>query len=213
MRAISLGIIKVPSAGTPVSIGSTLAIVVGTEVGPFAITTGVNDALLFAVDGGADQPVLLTPGGARTNAQIVSDINGQTTGITASSVAGKVQIASNTVGINSSILIQDVTNAANSTLGFAIGTTIGIIDVRCAKIRLTPLKDNSGDIYVGVKVNFDKTTGDGLIDRLMKPLATPATLDSFVVDSQDDSNILHTANYFIDAVSSNDGVMAAIWVE
>ncbi len=212
MQPVSLGIITVPTPGTPVSIGSVMAIVVGTEVGPFAVVVDESDKLLLSVDGGVDQEVTLTAGVARTALQVVGEINSQTTDLTASVAGGKVVLASNTMGATSSILIQAATNDANVVLGFDVGTTTGVNDLRCSKIRLTPLKDNDGDIFVGTKVNFDSTTGDGLLDRLMKPLSTPATLDTFNVETQEDSNSLHTRHYFIDATNAGDGVMAAIWI-
>lgn len=212
MRVRSLGIITVPSPGTPVSIGQTMATISGTEAGTFNIVVNSNDKLLFSVDGGADQTVTLTAGAARTATQVVGDINGGLTGATASVAANRVNISSNTAGSGGSILVQAVTHSANTTLGFVIGLTSGIQGERCCKISLTPVKGNAGDVYVGAKVNFDKTTGDGLLDRIMKPLASPATLDTFRVETGTDANLLNTQEYFIDADNANDGVMASIWV-
>jgi hypothetical protein len=98
-----------------------------TANGPFAITAGVNDTLLISVDGGGNQTITLTPGGARTAAQVVSDINGTITGALAT-VEGKQQIgisSNNTTPSTASIGIVTVANNAYATLGFTVGTYSG----------------------------------------------------------------------------------------
>jgi hypothetical protein len=95
--------------------------VVGTEPDTYNIT-GANDTFTVAVDGGGNQNATLTTGTARTAAQVATDINGGTTGLTASVVGeGQVQVISDTTGAASQIEI--VNGNANATLGFSDSTT------------------------------------------------------------------------------------------
>lgn len=98
----------------------------GNELGPFDITAATNDALTITVNGGSAQPFTLTAGLGRTAQQIVDDINGATTGLTASVVDGFIKITSNTTGSSSSIQIgTPVSHSANATLGLTTGTYSG----------------------------------------------------------------------------------------
>ncbi len=212
MRVKSLGKVIVTSAGTPVSIGSTIAGIMGTEVEPFAIVLNVNDQMLISVDGGASQPVTFTAGATRSAANIVSDINSQTTGLTASDVAGQVYIQSNTTGSLSSLQIEAVNEDAYAALGFSVGTTSGSDGERCCKIRITPIKANAGDLYVGNSATFDTTTGIGFIGYILKPVASPASLDVFEIASSTESNNMNSGDLYLDAASSNDGAFVAIWI-
>ena len=68
---------KAPSWAFPdVSIDTGLVVLPGVATEPFAITAGVNDALLFTFDGagGPQVSVTLTAGAARTGAEIAADI-------------------------------------------------------------------------------------------------------------------------------------------
>src|SRR5689334_6047733 len=99
MRSISYGFVTVPVAGTPVSIAGLAATKLGTATGPFAIVLATNDTFIVSVDGGAPQTVTLTAGATRTAAQVVGEINAQTTGITALATAGnKIILVSDTLG-------------------------------------------------------------------------------------------------------------------
>lgn len=97
----------------------------GTEVGPYNIGSGTSDAMLLAIDGGADQPVTLTSGAARTAQQIVDDINAQTNGLTASVVSNRIKLTSNTLGATSSVNVKTVANNAYAALGFTVGNILG----------------------------------------------------------------------------------------
>jgi len=94
--------------------------VTGSEVGPYAISTGVNDAFKITVGSGAAETVTLTGGAARTAQQIVDEINAGTTGLTASVVDGKVKVTANLAG--DSLVIGAVANDCYSTVGFVEGT-------------------------------------------------------------------------------------------
>jgi len=97
-------------------------VVIGTESENFSVATGVNDALKLKGDGGSSQTVTLTAGAVRTAAQVASDINDQTTGITASDSGGRVRIQSDTLGSSSSLEIETVANDAYTTLGLKVET-------------------------------------------------------------------------------------------
>ncbi len=101
--------------------------IAGTIAGTYNITTS-NDVLSIALDGGSAQTITLTTGSARTPVQVVSDINAQLSGGTASVQAdgnGVVAIASNNTTGSSSVAINSVANNAYATLGFTVGTYTG----------------------------------------------------------------------------------------
>lgn len=212
MRIKSLGIVTVTTAGTPVSIGSTIAGVLGTAVQNYAIVLGVNDAMQIVVDGGTSQTVTLTAGATRTAANVVSDINTQTTGLTASVVGGKVYLQSDTTGSDSSIQIEAVAANAYTTLGFSVGSISGLDGERCCRVKITPKKANAGDLYVGNSSTFNSTSGSDLIGLIMKPVASPASLDVFDASTFTDSNSLNTGAFYLDAASSGDGAVVVIWI-
>ena len=103
-----------PFVFTPAAAGS----VTGTEVGPYDIATGVNDAFKITVGSGSAQTVTLTEGTGVSATTIVSEINAGTTGLTASVVDEKIHLVANT--ITDSLTIGAVANDCYSTLGLAI---------------------------------------------------------------------------------------------
>lgn len=103
-----------PFAFTPAAAGGFT----GTEVGPFDIATGVNDAFKITVGSGSAQTVTLSPGTGVTAATIASAINAGTTGLTASSVDSKLHVVADV--ITNSLTIGAVANDCYSTLGIAI---------------------------------------------------------------------------------------------
>jgi hypothetical protein len=214
MNVVSLGIVSVATPGTPVSIGNVMATVQGTNVGPFNVTSS-NKYLSLSINAGVtSQVITLTTGGSRSASQVATDINNAVTGMTAYAANGRVVINSNATGSSASIFVQNIDSNAYTLLGFLYPETYyGSADTRVTKIRITPLKGNQGDLYIGNVPNFDKTTGNGLIDRLMKPLATPSTLDTFYVETHENMNSLHTAQYFIDADNADDGAMVSVWID
>lgn len=112
-------------AGPFLFTAATPGTVTGTEVGPYAIVLSTSDTLKIAVDGGGDQTVTLTAGGAQTAQNVVDEINAQTTGLTASISSGKVKLTSNTSSGTSSIQIKTVANNAYTVLGLTVATYTG----------------------------------------------------------------------------------------
>ena len=109
---------------TPASAGT----VTGNNTTPLAITVGTNDTLRVKVDGGAYQVIKLGGGAARTQAQVIADINSQLTGAIASADgSGNLQILSSTTGGSSTVQLDTNGNGstANATLGFAAGGVTG----------------------------------------------------------------------------------------
>lgn len=100
-------------------VSSGAAVLKGAQVGPYTITSGVNDTFIVSVNGGAEATVTLTSG-TRTAAQVVLDINSALiTGLTATVDADnqgndRVQLSSQ----GSLVLGQGTSNA---TLGFLSG--------------------------------------------------------------------------------------------
>jgi len=91
--------------------------VTGTEVSPYEIASG--DTLSITVGTGSAQTVDLTAGAARTAAQVVDEINAQTTGLTAA-VTDNETI---TIYANSSAdSITINTSSATTALGLPVGT-------------------------------------------------------------------------------------------
>jgi hypothetical protein len=94
----------------------------GTEIGPYTVGAGVNDALKLRVGTpgvwGADQDVTLTEG-TRTAQQVCDDVNTQTTGMNATVEDGKVRIEA--VDVGHDIEIVAVANDVYSTLGLGEG--------------------------------------------------------------------------------------------
>lgn len=112
--------------GAPVTVTLTqtaTAAVVNGVAGPYAIVLNTNDKLSIAFDGGDPVDVTLTAGGARTAAQIATDIN-TAFGITvAYDQSGTVVLISNTIGPDSEIhILVPASHSANSTLGFVDNT-------------------------------------------------------------------------------------------
>lgn len=97
----------------------------GTVVGPYAITAGTNDIATFKIEGGANIPITLTPGAARTALQICTDLNANGT-FSAAAVAdvfmGRVRVTSKQVtlsGVLSSVqFVTGILHGCETTLGF-----------------------------------------------------------------------------------------------
>lgn len=83
----------------------------------FNVQAGVNDALLISVNGGADQPVTLTAGAARTAVQVAGDITVALTGATAEAAGTKVRIKTIAKGYQAYFEIKAVANDAYTLLG------------------------------------------------------------------------------------------------
>ncbi|UCD84387.1 MAG: hypothetical protein JSU92_14110 [Deltaproteobacteria bacterium] len=98
---------------------SPYAVLKGDERGYFAINKGENDTFSISVDGKPDQTINLTPGQSQNAAQIASDINSQSTGVKASSSRGRLKLATESWGTDTSLKIGNGTS--NSTLGFYRG--------------------------------------------------------------------------------------------
>lgn len=115
--------------GNDISYCGVAEAITGNATGTYNISTGVNDAMQFSLNGGASQPVTLTAGSARTITQICADIEGSTTGIDCRTEAadGHVHIQPVTVGAGTSVVLQNIANDAYATLGVTVGgeTSVG----------------------------------------------------------------------------------------
>lgn len=113
-----------PTTGTSstvqlVAVSNSAYTTLGFTANTYAGLNGTR-ALSITIDGGAPQNFTLTAGGARTAAQIVSDLAGLT-GATASVFGGtKVRITTSSLnGLSSTIVFGNPANNANTVLGFA----------------------------------------------------------------------------------------------
>jgi hypothetical protein len=108
--------------GTPGAVNKP-ATILGTSVGPFNITTGLNDTLLVRVNG-VDYSVTLPGGAAVTAAAVAAAIN-LVPGLSGVAAAGtlanvnKVRLTSPTNDTSSAIIIGS--GSANTVLGFTQG--------------------------------------------------------------------------------------------
>lgn len=106
--------------GTP---SKTAAWVHGTVLGPYNISSS-NNQFKYNIDGSGAVTYALTTGSARTVAQIVTELNADSTFLTkavADQWGGYLRITSKTKGTTSSVQFVTVANDSNATLGF--GTT------------------------------------------------------------------------------------------
>lgn len=215
MTPISLGIIAVGTAGTPVSITINSAAVIGWNpgTGPLIIVASVNDTVKITVDGGSPQTLTLTAGSFSKD-QLVSQLNAQISGATASLTSrGNFMLASNTHTASSSLLLDTVANSAYATLGLATGSYNSMPDTVGCKLEFRPLPTNAGNVYVGNAHNFSKTSGLGLLDILIPQLASsPTFVDRFSITAHENENTLHTEHYWIDVDTNGEGVVGVLWV-
>lgn len=120
----------------------------GTADETFNVQAGVNDALLIAIDGGADQPVTLTAGGARTAAQVANDITVALTGGSSEAAGTKVKIKTTAKGYQSTLEIKAVANDAYTLLGLTVATYRGTNGNFLFHGALTPnVVINENDIF------------------------------------------------------------------
>jgi hypothetical protein len=127
------------------------ATVLGTAVGPFNITAGVNDVLNVRVNG-IDYSVTLPAGGTVAASAIVTAVNavpGLTNVASVGTLANvnKVRLTSQVVDPSSSIVILEGT--ANIVLGFVTGTIGSQTLVSAGKVAAA-LNDSSGFLAAGV---------------------------------------------------------------
>ena len=124
--AASSGVLTGSNTGPFTFSGPTAGTTTGTIAGPFTITSGGNDQLAIAVNGGSVVNMVLTSG-SRTAAQVASDIN-FAVGATIATVAtgGQITLTSPTTGTSSEINIEaPIDNPALTTLGFTINAYLG----------------------------------------------------------------------------------------
>jgi len=100
--------------------------VIGTRQDVFEITTGVNDKLSIAIDGGSAVTVTLPQGAFRVGyiAQFINAAAGLA-GVATDDTFGRIVLTSPTVGSSSRVVLGTITNDAYSTLGLSVGTTSG----------------------------------------------------------------------------------------
>ena len=145
--------------------------------------------LLVAIDGGAPQTITFLAGdfavpATATAVEIAVKINAVLTGGAAYDVAGKVQIESDTIGINSAVEITDGTS--NVELGYTLG------DIQIG---------TSGDAVVGRDVESDEdlrlrrvqllrgaaaSTVEAIRAGLLDPIVTPNVAQAFVFENDTD---------------------------
>jgi hypothetical protein len=114
----TLGFSTFQSASGTTGAINKAATMLGTIVGPFNITAGLNDAFSIRVNG-VDYSITLTAGAAVAATQIVLDINAVVAGVASVGTGvnlNKIRLTSPTNDSGSAILIN--VGSANSVLGF-----------------------------------------------------------------------------------------------
>jgi len=106
--------------------GANHATVIGTQQGPFEITTGVNDKFKIDVDDAGVQTVTIAQGTYEA-VRLCAKINAAVGAVVASDDAfGRIKLKSTTTGVGSEIDIQAVANDCYTTLGFTVASTDGL---------------------------------------------------------------------------------------
>jgi len=108
--------------------------VTGTEVGPYAIATGVNDAFKVTVGTGEAQTVTLAEDATKAAQEVVDEINAQTTDLTAEVVDNTVKITANSVA--DGLVIGAVANDAYSALGIVEGSYAATAGTQTLSIKV-----------------------------------------------------------------------------
>lgn len=107
-------------SGNTASYCGKVNVIDGTVKQNFIITSGVNDAVKYSVQGVSHTATLTA--GTRTLLQICADINAVTPGVcSASNDAGTIELLSTTTGTTSNIILEAVVNDAYATLGLSVG--------------------------------------------------------------------------------------------
>lgn len=123
------------ASGSPQSINKP-ATLIGTEAGPFSITSGVNDTFSFRLDG-IDYTVSLPTGATVTAASVIAAINAVPGLASVASVGTldnleKIRLTSQQNSATSSLLI--LTASANDTLGFSVGDSASFTQVTAQEV-------------------------------------------------------------------------------
>ena len=137
------------ASGSPQSVNKP-ATLLGSEVGTFTITAGLDDELKVRIDG-IDYTITLTAGAAVTAATVVSDIN-TAVGSTVASVGtltnlDKVRLFSTTNNPGSTLVILGGT--ANTVLGFTQGQSAGYTPVEAQEV-VNSLVSTAGFLTDGI---------------------------------------------------------------
>lgn len=90
----------------------------GSKVGPFSITTGVNDTLVISLNQGADQTLVLPSSKSITTDQVVQLLNQRTNKLNFTATQGRVTFRTSGEGPSATVFIR-----ASSTLAPTLGIT------------------------------------------------------------------------------------------
>lgn len=151
----------------------------GSVAATFAITNDSNDKVKVSIDGEAAVTIDLTAGGARTAAQVISDINtaliaagGATANARAITwTANKIAIVSGSTGQTSSVELQAVTNDAYTTLGLTAGTYTAGSSYRLDIVSQITVKARGKGVF-----NNPRTSAKIL--RIRGVASVPVTIDA-----------------------------------
>lgn len=78
-----------------------------------------------------------------------------------------------------------------------------------ARIRIQAVQANTGKVFIGV-AGMDKTTFAGCIAEFAIPGSDQPS--AFEVASEDGTNALRLADYFVDAAVNGEGVIVSYWI-
>lgn len=159
--------------------GQNRAEAAGSVAATFAIVNDTSDKVKVAIDGEAAVTIDLTAGGARTAAQIISDINtaliaagGNTANARAIEWAtGKIAIVSGSTGLTSSVEIQTVANNAYTVLGLTVGTYTSTNSFRNSIVNSITVKAKGKGVFNNPRVAAP-------VLRIRGSASVPVTIDA-----------------------------------
>jgi flagellin len=150
---------------------ATLGFLTGVQAG-YTGADSTNNQLSVSVDGGTNQVISLTTGGARTAVQVKADIDaingGQgLIGATVSTAGNKITIISNTTGAASSVHFTAVANNADAIIGFTAGAHpaydgAAAVDTAAPALGFAGLGSNVDGTAASANANIVTGTNDTL---------------------------------------------------
>jgi len=164
------------------------ATLLGTDQAATVAVTSTNKFLLISVNGGPQVTVTLTEGGARTKAQIATDIDTALASYGGdSSVAGtnQIQINSTATGSTTSVTLYTIANSAYTDLGFTLtGGVLSASGTDSTRAFRIISVDNTTGTPVETPQNVSLTLGaartvDQLVTELNAAFTVPITVDNY----------------------------------
>lgn len=186
-----------------------LAIGAGGDATGLANDSCAQYALEISVDEASAQPIVIFGNAAQTFDELITQINADLMGATASISSGDIIIVSDVVGKASSVLL------ANDALFTCLTTYIGIGSATVGLGSCTIYaKDASpvvaGVVQIGNGIDVDVATGVISVDLSTTPIATTNSLGAVMVPNSGNINIDGSGNISVPIATSSDSGLVSI---